>query len=218
MDSPCTWPEFMEYEDLLHLTRDGTVHVHHVNVVFITGCDLSITLSYSSPRCLEWCILHMEPMSDHDREVLDREDADKRRRDKREGRSFLATDFALCVAKLTLPFSFLAFCVGCFGRVSVLHSLRLSMFTSRSQRTVSPHHGFAQSACNYISSLQVNVSVICCGNSCKRRLSHGEAASAAHEMSHPHVVLQRAAVGVQFDFAQRSSPLLAQDSIRVGFH
>ena len=43
VDWPCTWPEFMEYEDLLHLTRDGTVHVHRVNVVFITGCDLSIT-------------------------------------------------------------------------------------------------------------------------------------------------------------------------------
>ena len=49
-------------------------------------------LSYSSPRRLEWCISQTEPMADHDREVLDREDADKRRRDKREGRSFLATD------------------------------------------------------------------------------------------------------------------------------
>ena len=49
-------------------------------------------LSYSSPKCLEWCILQMEPISDHDREILDREDAEKRRRDKREGRSFLATD------------------------------------------------------------------------------------------------------------------------------
>ena len=49
-------------------------------------------LSYSSPQCLEWCMLHTEPMTDQDREVLDREDADKRRRDKREGRSFLATD------------------------------------------------------------------------------------------------------------------------------
>ena len=49
-------------------------------------------LSYSSSKCLQWCILHMEPLPDHDREVLDREDADKRRRDKREGRSFLATD------------------------------------------------------------------------------------------------------------------------------
>ena len=48
-------------------------------------------LSYSSPRCLEWCILHCEPMTDEDREVLDREDADQRRKDKREGRSFLAT-------------------------------------------------------------------------------------------------------------------------------
>ena len=37
-------------------------------------------------------MLHTEPMTDQDRQVLDREDADKRRRDKREGRSFLATD------------------------------------------------------------------------------------------------------------------------------
>ena len=43
LDSPCTWPEFMEYEGLLHLTRGGTVHVHRVNVVFITGCDLCTT-------------------------------------------------------------------------------------------------------------------------------------------------------------------------------
>ena len=38
--------------------------------------------------------------------------------------------------------------------------------------------------------------MICCGISCKRRLSHGEAAWAAHGLSHPHVVLQHAAVGV----------------------
>ena len=43
VDWLCIWPEFMEYEDLLHLMRDGTAHVHRVNVVFITGCDLSIT-------------------------------------------------------------------------------------------------------------------------------------------------------------------------------
>ena len=43
VDWPCTWPEFMEYEDLLHPTRDGTVHVRPVNVVFITGCDLCTT-------------------------------------------------------------------------------------------------------------------------------------------------------------------------------
>ena len=30
-------------------------------------------------------------MTDQDREVLDREDADQRRKDKREGRSYLAT-------------------------------------------------------------------------------------------------------------------------------
>ena len=35
-------------------------------------------LSYSSPQCLQWCISQMEPMSDHDREILDREDAEKR--------------------------------------------------------------------------------------------------------------------------------------------
>ena len=39
----------------------------------------------------------MEPVSEHDREVLDREDAEKRRRDKREGRSFLATDLPFVV-------------------------------------------------------------------------------------------------------------------------
>ena len=31
-------------------------------------------------------------MPDHGREILDREDADQRRKDKREGRSFFATD------------------------------------------------------------------------------------------------------------------------------
>ena len=68
---------------------------------FHTRLRLVHHLSYSSPRCLEWCILHMEPMPDHDREVLDREDADQRRKDKREGRSFLATECALCIGKLT---------------------------------------------------------------------------------------------------------------------
>ena len=43
VDWPCIWLEFMEYEGRLHLTRDGTVHVHRVNVVFITGCDLCTT-------------------------------------------------------------------------------------------------------------------------------------------------------------------------------
>ena len=46
-------------------------------------------LSYSSPQCLEWCMLHCEPFTEQDREVLDREDAGQRRKDKREGRSFL---------------------------------------------------------------------------------------------------------------------------------
>ena len=87
-----TWTECMEYEDLLHPTRAGTAHAHRVNVAFHTRLRLVHHLSYPSLRCLEWCILHMEPMPDHDREVLDRKDADKRRRDKREGRSFLATD------------------------------------------------------------------------------------------------------------------------------
>ena len=59
---------------------------------FHTRLRLVHHLTYSRPRCLEWCILHTEPMPDHDREVLDREDADKCRKDKREGRSFLATD------------------------------------------------------------------------------------------------------------------------------
>ena len=36
-------------------------------------------------------MLHCEPLTDQDREVLDREDAGQRREDKREGRSFLAT-------------------------------------------------------------------------------------------------------------------------------
>ena len=59
---------------------------------FITRLRLVHHLTFSSPRCLEWCILHTEPIPDHDREVRDREDADKRRKDEREGRSFLATD------------------------------------------------------------------------------------------------------------------------------
>ena len=58
---------------------------------FHTRLRLVHHLSYSSPQCLEWCMLHREPMTDQDREVLDREDADQRRKDKREGRSFLAT-------------------------------------------------------------------------------------------------------------------------------
>ena len=62
---------------LLHLTRDGTVHVHRVNVVFITGCDLCTTCLTRARSVLEWCMLHTEPMTDQDREVLDREDADK---------------------------------------------------------------------------------------------------------------------------------------------
>ena len=37
-------------------------------------------------------MVHCEPMTDQDREVLDREDAGQRRKDKREGRSFLATE------------------------------------------------------------------------------------------------------------------------------
>ena len=59
--------------------------------------------SYSSPRCLEWCILDSEPLTDQDREVLDREDADQRRKDKREGRSFLATAVPFVFGKLTPP-------------------------------------------------------------------------------------------------------------------
>ena len=71
---------------------------------FHTRLRLVHHLTYSCPRCLEWCILHTEPMTDHDREVSDREDADQRRKDKREGRSFFATD---------VPFSWVnrGFCV-----------------------------------------------------------------------------------------------------------
>ena len=51
---------------------------------FHTRLGLVHHLSYSSPRCLEWCILHCEPMTDQDREVLDREDADQRREERAE--------------------------------------------------------------------------------------------------------------------------------------
>ena len=78
------WPEFMEYEDLLHLTRARYGTCASCKRCFHDRLRLVHHLSYSSPRFLEWCILHMEPMSDHDHEVLDREDADKRRRETNE--------------------------------------------------------------------------------------------------------------------------------------
>ena len=75
----------------LHLTREVMAFAHRVNVASIPGCDLCTTCLTRGPQCLEWCMLHREPLTDQDREVLDREDADQRRKDKREGRSFLAT-------------------------------------------------------------------------------------------------------------------------------
>ena len=43
-------------------------------------------------------------MTDQDREVLDREDAGQRRKDKREGRSFLATEMPFVLGSLLLLF------------------------------------------------------------------------------------------------------------------
>ena len=37
---------------------------------FHTRLRLVHHLSYSSPQCLEWCMLHRVPMTDQDREVL----------------------------------------------------------------------------------------------------------------------------------------------------
>ena len=68
---------------------------------FHTRLRLVHHLSYSSPQCLEWCMLHCEPMTDQDREVSDRENAAQRRKDKREGRSFLATEMPFVSGKLT---------------------------------------------------------------------------------------------------------------------
>ena len=59
---------------------------------FHTRLRLVHHLSYPSPQCLEWCMLHCEPRTDQDREGSDREDAGQRRKDKRESRSFLATE------------------------------------------------------------------------------------------------------------------------------
>ena len=75
---------------LSYAKRDGTCA--SCKRCFHNRVRLAHHLSYSSPQCLQWCISQMEPMSDHDREMLDREDAEKRRRDNREGRGFLATD------------------------------------------------------------------------------------------------------------------------------
>ena len=66
---------------------------------FHTRLRLVHHLSYSSPQCLEWCMLHCEPQ---DREVLDREDAGQRRKDKREGRSFLATEMPFVLGSCLL--------------------------------------------------------------------------------------------------------------------
>ena len=43
VDWPYMWPECMEYEDLLHLTREGMAFAHRVNVASIPGCDLCTT-------------------------------------------------------------------------------------------------------------------------------------------------------------------------------
>ena len=43
VDWPYLWPECMEYEDLLHLTREGMAFAHRVNVASIPDCDLCTT-------------------------------------------------------------------------------------------------------------------------------------------------------------------------------
>ena len=42
-DWPCIFPESMEYEDLLHPTREGMAFAHRVNVASIPDCDLCTT-------------------------------------------------------------------------------------------------------------------------------------------------------------------------------
>ena len=103
---------------------------------FHTRLRLVHHLSYSSPQCLEWCMLHCEPMTHQDREVLDRKDAGQRRKDKTRGPKvslppkcplFWEADYSCCLSHLRIFFVLWAVAC-CFSSVQSFASFTVVCF------------------------------------------------------------------------------------------